>query len=339
MTQDRLMTAHILEEDLPQEPLDRALRPLKLNEFVGQDHMKDNLKVFIEAAKARGEPMDHVIFCGPPGLGKTTLAQIVANELGVGFKSTSGPVIARAGDLAAILTNLQPMDVLFIDEIHRLNAAVEEILYPAMEDQKLDIIIGEGPSARSIKIDLPPFTLVAATTRAGLITRPLRERFGIPLRLEFYGTQDLEKIVTRGADLLNLALTPCGANEIAKRSRGTPRIAGRLLRRLRDFATVSKLSSINAEAADGILTQLEVDSRGLDGLDRRYLTTLLEYYGGGPVGVETLAAALGEQRDVLEDVVEPYLMQQGFILRTAKGRMMGEFGYTHLGVPVPKSPE
>jgi Holliday junction DNA helicase RuvB len=306
-----------------------------LDEFVGQKRLRDNLAVFIEAAKARDEALDHVLFFGPPGLGKTTLAQIVARELGVGFRATSGPVIQRAGDLAALLTSLQPRDILFIDEIHRLMPAVEEILYPAMEDFQLDLIIGEGPGARSVRIDLPPFTLVGATTRSGLITRPLRERFGIPLRLVFYEPAELAQIVARGARVLAFALEPDGAAEIARRARGTPRVAIRLLRRIRDFAVVQGWASVGAAAADTALSRLDVDHRGLDGLDRRYLSCIAQNYGGGPVGVETMAAALGDQRDVIEEVIEPYLMQEGFVQRTPRGRMLTESAFRHLGLAVP----
>lgn len=313
-----------------------SLRPQTLEDFVGQREVCDNLRVFVTAARGRAEALDHVLLFGPPGLGKTTLAQIVSRELGVGFRATSGPVIARAGDLAAILTNLQPRDVLFIDEIHRLNPAVEEILYPAMEDFQLDLIIGEGPAARSVRIDLPPFTLVGATTRSGLITTPLRDRFGIPLRLNFYGTPELESIVTRGARLLGCPLTDEGAHEIAKRSRGTPRIAGRLLRRVRDFGAVAGLDRIDARAADQALKRLDVDEAGLDAMDRRYLRLIAEHYGGGPVGVETLAAALSEQRDMIEDVIEPYLLQQGLVQRTSRGRMLGDRAYRALGLAEPK---
>lgn len=316
---------------------ENSIRPLSLEEFIGQKKTRENLRVFIEAARTRGEALDHVLLFGPPGLGKTTLAQIVAKELNVGFRATSGPVISRAGDLAAILTNLQPHDVLFIDEIHRLNAAVEEILYPAMEDRQLDLIIGEGPAARSVRIDLPPFTLVAATTRSGLITRPLRERFGIPLRLEFYQPEELAGIVARGAKIIGMDITEEGAFEIARRSRGTPRIAGRLTRRVRDFALVGGLKTVDAKAADAALLQLEVDARGLDSMDRRYMSCIAENYAGGPAGVETIAAALSEQRDVLEEVVEPYLLQCGFIIRTPRGRMISDAGYKHLGLTPPKN--
>ena len=311
------------------------LRPASLDDFVGQRSACRNLRVFVTAAVGRSEPLDHVLLHGPPGLGKTTLAQIVAHELGVGFRATSGPVIARPGDLAAILTNLEPRDVLFIDEIHRLSPAVEEILYPAMEDGKLDLIIGEGPAARSIRIDLPPFTLVAATTRAGLITTPLRERFGIPLRLEFYDVDDLERIVRRGAGLLGMALTEDGAREIAARSRGTPRVAIRLLRRVRDFAAVAGVPAVDRAAADAALGRLEVDGRGLDAADRRYLRCIAEFYRGGPVGVETLAAALAEERDTIEDVIEPYLIQQGFLQRTPRGRALADLAWSYLGLPRP----
>ena len=315
-----------------------SLRPQTLAEFIGQPKIRNNLKVFIDAARGRREALDHVLFAGPPGLGKTTLAQIVARELGVNFRATSGPVIAKAGDLAALLTNLEDRDVLFIDEIHRLNPAVEEILYPAMEDFQLDLIIGEGPSARSVRIDLSRFTLIGATTRTGLLTNPLRERFGIPIRLEFYGVEELEEIVRRGARLLGLALTPEGAHEIAKRARGTPRVAGRLLRRVRDFASVAGASAVDAKIADGALSQLEVDVRGLDALDHRYLRCIAVTYGGGPVGVETIAAALSEPRDAIEEIIEPYLLQQGLIARTPRGRMLTPAAFAHLGLDAPERP-
>jgi holliday junction DNA helicase RuvB len=319
-----------------EDAAEASLRPQTLADFTGQKASRENLAVFIQAANARREALDHVLLHGPPGLGKTTLAQIVARELGVGFRATSGPVIQKAGDLAAILTNLQPRDVLFIDEIHRLQPAIEEILYPAMEDFQLDLIIGEGPAARSVRIDLPPFTLVGATTRSGLLATPLRDRFGIPLRLIFYTPDELRQIVTRGAALLGLSLTEDGATEIARRSRGTPRIAGRLLRRVRDIALVSGQTPVNKAIADAALTRLEVDDRGLDEMDRRYLRRMAEHHGGGPVGVETLAAALAEARDTLEDVVEPYLIQEGLILRTSRGRMLGMPGWRHLGMAPPK---
>ena len=317
------------------EDQDQALRPKFLDDFTGQPKLKANLSVFIEAARSRSDSMDHVLLYGPPGLGKTTLAQIISKELGVGFRATSGPIISKAGDLAAILTNLQPHDVLFIDEIHRLSPAVEEILYPAMEDGRLDIMIGEGPAARSVQIELPPFTLVAATTRSGLLTSPLRERFGIPLRLEFYSHEDLTKIVLRASDLLNMKITPDGALEIARRSRGTPRVAGRLTRRVRDFAFVLKTDQVTADSADKALCQLDIDSNGLDSNDRRYLRCITDFYNGGPVGIETMAAALSESRDALEEVVEPYLLQQGFLQRTPRGRMVSALGYKALGMNEP----
>ncbi|MDA8049566.1 MAG: Holliday junction branch migration DNA helicase RuvB [Rhodospirillales bacterium] len=321
-----------------EDAAEASLRPESLAEFIGQPALTANLGIFIAAARSRGEALDHVLLHGPPGLGKTTLGQIVARELGVGFRATSGPVIQRAGDLAAVLTNLQPRDVLFIDEIHRLAPAIEEVLYPAMEDYQLDLIIGEGPAARSVRIDLVPFTLVGATTRAGLLATPLRERFGIPLRLSFYSPAELERIVTRGAAQLDLALTPDGAAEIARRSRGTPRIAGRLLRRVRDFAAVAGHSPVDRRIADAALNRLEVDRVGLDAMDRRYLARIAEHHGGGPVGVETLAAALSEARDTIEDVIEPYLIQEGFVLRTSRGRVLGEPAWQHLGLPPPALP-
>ncbi|WP_284177643.1 Holliday junction branch migration DNA helicase RuvB [Rhabdaerophilum sp. SD176] len=317
------------------DDVDQSIRPLALGEFIGQQQAQENLKVFIQAAKARGEALDHVLFVGPPGLGKTTLAQIVARELGVNFRSTSGPVIAKAGDLAAQLTNLDERDVLFIDEIHRLNPAVEEILYPAMEDYQLDLIIGEGPAARSVKIDLPKFTLVGATTRAGLLTTPLRDRFGIPIRLNFYTVAELELIVTRGARVLGIGMSEDGANEIARRARGTPRIAGRLLRRVRDVAIVEGADRVTRAIADKALTMLDVDSIGLDLMDRRYLTTIAEKFSGGPVGIETMAAALSEPRDAIEDIIEPYLLQQGFLQRTPRGRLLTDAAFRHLGMNPP----
>jgi holliday junction DNA helicase RuvB len=327
----RLVSAERRDDDAA-EP---SLRPQRLEEFIGQRQARANLAVFIEAARTRREPLDHVLFVGPPGLGKTTLAQIVARELGVNFRATSGPVIAKAGDLAALLTNLEPRDVLFIDEIHRLNPAIEEILYPAMEDFQLDLIIGQGPAARSVKIDLAKFTLVGATTRAGLLTNPLRDRFGIPVRLNFYSEAELEEIVNRGARVLGIALTSEGANEIARRSRGTPRIAGRLLRRVRDFALVSGANSVDRAAADRALRELEVDAAGLDAMDRRYLTVIAEHYGGGPVGVETIAAALSEPRDAIEEIIEPFLIQKGFVQRTPRGRLITSHAFRHLGLAEP----
>ena len=330
---DRAVNPARAEEDAAEV----SLRPQVLADFVGQKASRENLAIFIQAARDRSEALDHVLFHGPPGLGKTTLAQIVARELGVGFRATSGPVIQRAGDLAAILTNLQPRDVLFIDEIHRLQPAIEEVLYPAMEDFQLDLIIGEGPAARSVRIDLAPFTLVGATTRAGLLATPLRDRFGIPLRLVFYTPAELELIVSRGAGKLGFDLAPDGAAEIARRSRGTPRIAGRLLRRVRDFASVLGQSPVDRAVADSALTRLEVDRRGLDAMDRRYLRRIAEHHHGGPVGVETLAAALAEARDTLEDVIEPFLIQEGLVLRTSRGRMLGEEGWRHLGMAAPRA--
>ena len=317
------------------EDADRALRPQKLSEFIGQAEARANLAVFIESARRRGQAMDHALFHGPPGLGKTTLAQIIARELGVNFRMTSGPVLARAGDLAAILTNLEKNDVLFIDEIHRLNPVVEEVLYPAMEDFELDLVIGEGPAARTVRIELAPFTLVGATTRLGLLTTPLRDRFGIPVRLQFYSEEELDEIVTRNAAKLGVACEPEGAREIARRARGTPRIAGRLLRRVVDFALVEGDGRISREIADRALTRLGVDKLGLDGADRRYLRLIAEHYQGGPVGIETLAAALSEARDGLEEVVEPYLLQQGLVQRTPRGRMLGTRAWAHLGLTPP----
>jgi Holliday junction DNA helicase RuvB len=327
----RLVSAERRDDDLAEA----SLRPQKLSEFIGQEKARANLEIFIKAARARNEALDHVLFVGPPGLGKTTLAQIVARELGVNFRATSGPVISKAGDLAALLTNLEERDVLFIDEIHRLNPQVEEILYPAMEDFQLDLIIGEGPAARSVKIELSKFTLVGATTRAGLLTNPLRDRFGIPVRLDFYTEAELEQIVTRGARVLGVAITKDGANEIARRARGTPRIAGRLLRRLRDFADVQGNAAIDRAVADKALGALEVDAAGLDAMDRRYLTTIALNYGGGPVGVETIAAALSEPRDAIEDIIEPFLIQKGFVQRTPRGRLLTGHAFRHLGLAEP----
>jgi Holliday junction DNA helicase RuvB len=336
MSENRLLSGERAAEDSGEI----SLRPQTLADFTGQRASRENLAIFIEAARQRGEALDHVLLHGPPGLGKTTLAQIIARELGVGFRATSGPVIQKSGDLAAILTNLQPKDVLFIDEIHRLQPAIEEILYPAMEDFQLDLIIGEGPGARTVRIDLQPFTLVGATTRSGLLATPLRDRFGIPLRLIFYTVAELTKIVARMAEKLAMNLTAEGAAEIARRARGTPRIAGRLTRRIRDFAAVEGTKIIGKAEADAALTKLDVDQAGLDAMDRRYLLRLIEHHGGGPVGVETLAAALAEARDTLEDVVEPYLIQEGFLVRTSRGRMIGDLGWRHLGfAPPQKRPE
>ncbi|MTI16597.1 Holliday junction branch migration DNA helicase RuvB [Rhodobacteraceae bacterium RKSG542] len=328
----------IVTPEIRGDEIDSGMRPQTLDDFTGQKLARQNLRIFIEAAKKRNEALDHVLFVGPPGLGKTTLAQIMARELGVNFRATSGPVIAKAGDLAALLTNLEDRDVLFIDEIHRLNPAVEEVLYPAMEDYQLDLIIGEGPAARSVKIDLAKFTLVAATTRLGLLTTPLRDRFGIPVRLEFYTPEELELIVKRGARLLGIGMSDEGAREIAKRSRGTPRIAGRLLRRVRDFAIVAGMQEIDAPLADRALVQLEVDSAGFDSLDRRYLNQIARNFGGGPVGIETIAAALSEPRDAIEDIVEPYLIQNGYLQRTPRGRILTPQAFSHLGLSVPTNP-
>lgn len=329
---DRLIDALSTGDD----ESEKSLRPLILDDFIGQEQVRANLRVFITAASAREEAMDHVLFAGPPGLGKTTLAQIVARELGVNFKATSGPVIAKAGDLAAILTNLEDRDVLFIDEIHRLNPAVEEILYPALEDFQLDLIIGEGPAARSVRIDLAKFTLVGATTRSGLLTTPLRDRFGIPVRLEFYNEKELVEIVQRNARVFNIKLTADGALEIARRSRGTPRVAGRLLRRVRDFAFVAGVDEIDVKQADAALQRMEVDARGLDALDHRYLNCIAVNFGGGPVGIETIAASLSEPRDAIEEIIEPYLIQQGFVNRTPRGRVVMPLTFQHLGLATPK---
>ncbi len=331
MAENRLITPNKLAAD---EELYSSIRPQSLSDFTGQKNLCENLAVFIRSARERGEALDHTLLFGPPGLGKTTLAQIISKELGVGFRPTSGPMISKAGDLAAILTNLEPRDVLFIDEIHRLNPTVEEVLYSAMEDFQLDIIIGEGPAAHSVRIDLPPFTLVGATTRSGLLSTPLRDRFGIPLRLEFYEPEELMKIVSRGARIMQLDMTEEGAMEVAKRSRGTPRIAGRLLRRVRDFALNKQ---VTAEIADMALTRLEVDNSGLDLMDRRYLKCIALKYGGGPVGAETLCAALSEERDTIEEIIEPYLMQLGLVMRTPRGRVLSQAGYRHLGMAAPQN--
>ena len=334
------MTRLVLDSDIkPEDALDSHVRPQSLNEFVGQTKVKKNLRVFIEAARGRAEALDHVLFAGPPGLGKTTLAQIMARELGVNFRATSGPVIAKAGDLAALLTNLEDRDILFIDEIHRLSPAVEEILYPAMEDYQLDLIIGEGPAARSVRIDLAKFTLIGATTRTGLLTTPLRDRFGIPIRLDFYTDEELLDIVKRGSRVMKVAITEDGAHEIAKRSRGTPRIAGRLLRRVRDFASVSGDARIDAGSADRALSNLDVDKRGLDALDHRYLNCIAVNFGGGPVGIDTIAASLSEARDAIEDIVEPYLLQIGFLNRTSRGRLLTPHAFKHMGLSVPQRAE
>ena len=336
MVDERLITP---KKKVGEEELNASIRPQTLEDFVGQKQACDNLRVFIAAAKERGDALDHVLLAGPPGLGKTTLAQIISKELGVGFRPTSGPMISKAGDLAAILTNLEPHDVLFIDEIHRLNSTIEEVLYSAMEDFQLDLVIGEGPAARSVRIDLPPFTLVGATTRTGLLTTPLRDRFGIPVRLSFYNVEDLKRIVTRAALLLGIAISEEGALEIAKRSRGTPRIAGRLLRRVRDFAIVAGKKEIDAQIADSSLQQLDVDKMGLDMMDRRYLRCIAEKYNGGPVGADTLSAALSEERDTIEEVIEPYLMQEGLVQRTPRGRVLTAFGFTQIGLKAPSTPQ
>lgn len=334
MTEQRLVSV----EHLPEDQAETSIRPQFLTDFVGQKQLRANLEIFIQAARQRGEALDHILFYGPPGLGKTTLSHIVARELGVGFRATSGPLLTKAGDLAALLTNLQPRDVMFIDEIHRLSPTIEEVLYPAMEDFQLDLIIGEGPAARSVRIDLPPFTLIGATTRAGLLTNPLRERFGIPLRLEFYTLKELETIVGRAAKILNFSLTSDGATEIAKRCRGTPRIAGRLLRRMRDFSLIRGVENVTGRVADKILLELDVDVNGLDNMDRRYLNCIADIYKGGPVGIETLSAYLSEQRDAIEEMVEPYLLQQGLIQRTSRGRTLTQGGYHYLGLKMPSTP-
>ena len=332
---DRLIAAEPLTQQ--EETLERALRPKVLDEYVGQEKARGQLEIFINAARGRGEPLDHVLLFGPPGLGKTTLAHIIAKEMGVNMRQTSGPVLERAGDLAALLTNLEPNDVLFIDEIHRLSPVVEEILYPAMEDYRLDIMIGEGPAARSVRLDLPPFTLVGATTRAGMLTNPLRDRFGIVSRLEFYTSEELSRIVKRSAGLLEVDMQGDGALEIAKRSRGTPRIANRLLRRVRDYAQVKSDGIVTSEIADAALKMLDVDHLGFDVMDRKLLLAVLEKFSGGPVGLDNLAAAIGEERDTIEDVLEPYLIQQGYLMRTPRGRVATQQAYQHFGLPIPKA--
>ncbi len=332
---DRLIATVV--ESTQEEALERALRPKVLDEYVGQEKARGQLEIFISAARGRSEPLDHVLLFGPPGLGKTTLAHIIAREMGVNLRQTSGPVLERAGDLAALLTNLEPNDVLFIDEIHRLSPVVEEILYPAMEDYRLDIMIGEGPAARSVRLDLPPFTLIGATTRAGMLTNPLRDRFGIVSRLEFYTNEELSRIVHRSAGLLEVEITESGAQEVAKRSRGTPRISNRLLRRVRDYAQVKADGIVSSEVADAALKMLDVDSLGFDVMDRKLLSAVLEKFGGGPVGLDNLAAAIGEERDTIEDVLEPYLIQQGYLMRTPRGRVATSLAYQHFGLPVPKT--
>lgn len=331
---DRLIAPAVAPRE---EVLDRAIRPVSLDDYIGQKPVRNQLELFIRAAKGRQEPLDHVLLYGPPGLGKTTLAHIIAREMGVGMRQTSGPVLERPGDLAAVLTNLEPRDVLFIDEIHRLGSVVEEILYPAMEDFQIDLLIGEGPSARSIKLDLPPFTLVGATTRAGLLTSPLRDRFGIVQRLEFYNQEELTQILLRSAGILNVPIELAGAHEIACRSRGTPRIANRLLRRVRDFAQVQAQGKITVAVADAALTMLDIDKQGFDYMDRKLMLAMIEKFGGGPVGLDNIAAAIGEERGTIEDVLEPFLIQQGFIMRTPRGRMATSHAYAHFGLPTPRS--